>query len=272
MAPFVNLSDLKERLSSLFEMYEDAAVVFDADGTLWSHDVGCMVFDEAVKEGLFREEALAPLNEEARARGLFAPGKNANEVARSLQQAWYSNLYNERAAAEMQVWAYVGFTETEFRALVNQALENGKHQETFHDTVVELVRWIQEQGRRACVVSASPLWVVEEAVRALNIPPREIAAGVPNVDAHCGVRTIRAGMAAPLPYGPEKVRAGRALLGKSRWLAALGDSDFDLHMMAEAEIGVAIGNKAAMLEGLTALPHAVRLKLAPPLNSENFRP
>src|SRR5690606_38961314 len=140
----------------------------------------------------------------------------------ALQQAWYDRLYDERAAAEMQVWAYVGFTEAEFRALVNQALNNGKHQETFHDPVVELAQWIQAQGRRACVVSASPLWVVEEAVRALGIPPEEVAAGVPSTEERGGVRTIRPGMAAPLPYGPEKVRAGRALLGKSRWLAALG--------------------------------------------------
>lgn len=267
MAPFVNLSDLKERLAPLFEKYEDAAVVFDADGTLWSHDVGCMVFDEAVREGLFREEALEPLCKEAEARGISAPVTNANEVARSLQQAWYSRAYNERAAAEMQVWAYVGFTEGEFRSLVNRALENGKHEETLHDTVVELARWVREQGRRACVVSASPLWVVEEAARVLGIPPREIAAGVPNTAESGGVRRIRAGMAAPLPYGPEKVRAGRALLGESRWLAAVGDSDFDLHMMAEAEIGVGIGNKAAMLEGLAALPHGLRLSLTSPRSS-----
>lgn len=258
----MNIVDLKARLTPLLEKYEDAAVVFDADGTLWSHDVGCMVFDEAVAEGLFREEAKEPLRKEALSHGVSTAGATANDVALALQKAWYSRSYNERAAAEMQVWAYVGFKEQEFRALVRQALEKGKHQETLHEGVLHLAKWVKDQGHRACVVSASPLWVVEEATGELGIPPTEIAAGVPNTSEEHGVRTILAGMAAPLPYGPDKVRAGRTLLGPSRWVAALGDSDFDLHMMAEAEIGVGIGDKGAMLEGLAALPHGLRLSLS----------
>lgn len=262
MAPFVNIEDLKERLAPLFEKYQDAAVVFDADGTLWSHDVGCMVFDEAVAEGIFRQEAELPLREEASSHGISADGPTANDVARALQMAWYSRTYNERAAAEMQVWAYVGFTEQEFRALVKQALKKGNHDAMLHHAVLHLAEWVQEQGRRACVVSASPLWVVEEATSELGIRPTEIAAGMPNTSEQNGMRTILPGLASPLPYGPDKVRAGRALLGGSRWLAALGDSDFDLHMMAAAEIGVGIGSKRSMLEGLAALPHGLRLNLA----------
>lgn len=259
MAPVVNIEDLKERLAPLFDKYEDAAVVFDADGTLWSHDVGCMVFDEAVREGVFREEAEEPLRQEALSHGIPIHGPRVNDVARALQKAWYSGRYNERAAAEMQVWAYVGFSETEFRTLVNQALKNGKHEEMLHEAVLQLATWVQKQRRRACIVSASPLWVVEEATSNFGIPPTEIAAGIPNTSEQNGMRTIVAGMASPLPYGPDKVLAGRALLGGSRWLAALGDSDFDLHMMAEAEIGIGIGNKSSMLKGLTALPHGLRL-------------
>ena len=262
MAPFVNIDDLKARLVPLFERYEDAAVVFDADGTLWSHDVGCMVFDEAVSEGLFRQEAETALRKEALENGVSVVGGTANDVARALQDAWYRQRYNERAAAEMQVWAYVGFTEQEFRALVKQALEKGKHEQTLHEAVLHLAEWVQQQGRRACVVSASPLWVVQGATSALGIASTEIAAGVPNTSERNGTLTILPGLASPLPYGPEKVRAGRALLGASRWLAALGDSDFDLHMMAEAEIGVGIGNKPSMLEGLAALPHGLRLSFS----------
>lgn len=262
MAAFVNIDDLKARLAPLLEKYEDAAVVFDADGTLWSHDVGCMVFDEAVTEGLFRDEAKEPLRNEAISHGVSTVGATANDVARALQKAWYSRSYNERAAAEMQVWAYVGFTEQEFRALVRQALEKGKHHETLHPDVLYLAKWVKDQGHRACVVSASPLWVVQEATTDLGIPPSEIAAGIPNTSEQHGVRKILPGMAAPLPYGPDKVRAGRALLGASRWVAALGDSDFDLHMMAEAEIGVGIGDKCAMLDGLATLPHGLRLSLS----------
>ena len=72
---------------------------------------------------------------------------------------------------------------------------------------------------------------------------------------------IEPGMKEPLPYGPDKVTAGRKLLDGATWLAALGDSNFDLQMMAEAKIGVGIGDKKSMLEGLEPMSHAVRLNL-----------
>ncbi len=261
MSPFVKIDDLKKRLAPLLEEHETAAVVFDADGTLWSHDVGCMVYDEAVRQGVFRPEAEEPLRSEALKHGLRVPaGATANEIALVLQQAWYNQSYDERSAAEMQVWAYVGFTEREFRALVRDALLKGRHEATLHHDVLQLADWVRKQGHRSCVVSASPLWVVEEATATLGFMPTEIAAGVPNTTRRGADIVIQAGLAAPLPYGPDKVVAGRALLGKSRWLAALGDSDFDLHMMAEADIGVGIGEKASMLRGLAALSHCLRLR------------
>lgn len=260
MAPLVNIDDLKKRLAPLLEKHDDAAVVFDADGTLWSHDVGCMVYDEAVSLGVFRPEAQAPLRVEALRLGLDVHERaTANEIALALQTAWYSRTYDERSAAEMQVWAYVGFTESDFRALVRDALSKGRHEDTLHDHVLHLADWVRQNGHRSCVVSASPSWVVEEATVRLGFSASDIAAGVPNTSVEGETLIIQAGMATPLPYGPDKVVAGRALLGPSRWLAALGDSDFDLHMMAEADIGVAIGEKATMLEGLSALSHCLRL-------------
>jgi phosphoserine phosphatase len=161
----------------------------------------------------------------------------------------------------MQVWAYVGFSESEFRALVQQALERGQHHKTLHHEVLALADWVRAQGRRACIVSASPLWVVEEATRELGFSPKEIAAGVPNTESIDGRLMIKPGMKAPLPYGPDKVVAGRALLKDSKWVAALGDSNFDLDMMAEAQIGIGIGEKESMLAGLAEMSHAGRLHL-----------
>jgi phosphoserine phosphatase len=161
----------------------------------------------------------------------------------------------------MQVWAYVGFEEEEFRAFVRAALSAGSHASTLHDEVLELAAWVKTQGRRACIVSASPLWVVQEATRELGFLEEDIAAGLPNTAILDGAHTIQAGLAHPLPYGPDKVVAGRALLRGAQWLAALGDSNFDLEMMRAAHIGVGVGEKRSMLEGLSEMSHAVRLQL-----------
>jgi len=258
------MAELKERLLPLLQESDDAAVVFDADGTLWSHDVGCMVFDEALEQNAFKEEALPALLEEARVQGVQAATRSVNEVARALQTAWYQGRYDEKAAAEMQVWAYVGFGESEFRELTRVALQRGQHGRTLHAEVVELAHWVRDLGKRTCIVSASPQWVVEEASRDLGFEPHEIAAGIPNTRATHGVLRIEPGLITPLPYGPRKATAGRALLGKSTWVAALGDSGFDLAMMAEAHVGVGIGNKPTLLDGLVEMSHAVRLRLGVP--------
>jgi phosphoserine phosphatase len=259
--PFLTLEQLKERLAPLCEKHPGGAVVFDADGTLWSHDVGCMVYDAAVEQGIFSEGARLALQKEAAVRGVHLSDATANDVARALQTAWYSGNYNEQAAAEMQVWAYVDMTENDFRSFCRSALLSGGHLNTLHAEVLELAAWTRAQGLRSCVVSASPLWVVQEATRDLGFADDDIAAGIPNTALHDGIWTIQPGMAEPLPYGPQKVVAGRALLQGAPWLAALGDSNFDLDMMREAEIGVGIGEKETMVSGLFQMSHAVRLRL-----------
>lgn len=259
--PVVSAKQLKERLEPLLEAHPNGAVVFDADGTLWSHDVGCMVFDAAVEQAAFREEALEPLVRAALEFGLTIQETSANSVARRLQEAWYGGRTGERATAEMQVWAYVGFSESEFRALVRGALRAGGHESTLHEEVLDLAHWVRDSGRRSCIVSASPLWVVQEATRDLGFSEADVTAGIPNTRAADGRSTIAPGMAQPLPYGPDKVVAGRSLLGDSEWIAALGDSSFDLEMMRAARVGVGIGNKSKMLEGLAELANGVLLRL-----------
>jgi len=225
-----------------------------------------MVFDEAVRQSAFKEDALDALVEEARKQEFGISAVSANDAARALQEAWYQRRYSEKSAAEMQVWAYVGFEETEFRELARLALSQGQHMESLHDEVLELASWIRALGKRAFIVSASPQWVVEEATRDLGFGPHEIAAGVPNTVTSEGITLIQPGLRFPLPYGQGKATAGRALLGEKRWVASLGDSDFDLAMMAEADVGIGIGDKQALIDGLREMSHTVRLCLeGPPL-------
>lgn len=261
--PTLSCSAFRDRLQTLLTQSPGGAVVFDADGTLWRHDVGCMVYDLACEHRLFRPEALSALRKEVEALGLtLASDADANDAARRLQAAWRAGDYGERAAAEMQVWAYVGFSEFQFRELVREALKSGGHEGGLHLEVLALADWVRRAGGRALIVSASPKWVVEEATRDHGFAADEIAAGMPHLSEQGGTRFIQAGMPTPLPYGPDKVVAGRELLKGIPWLAALGDSSFDLEMMSEAQLAGGIGEKPEMLDGLSRLAHGVRLKLA----------
>ncbi len=260
--PTLTVAALRERLKELLDEAPGGAVVFDADGTLWSHDVGCMVFDFAVAQGLFLGDAWRSLRDAAQDMSVdVTRAQTANDVAQRVQRAFYQGKIGNYRMAELQVWAYAGHSETAFRRLVQEALAAGQHERGLHDPVLATAQWVRQQGGAAFIVSASPLWVVEEASRAFGFSPADIAAGVPNTRVSGGYVTIEAGMAQPLPYGPEKVSAGRRLLGARNWLAALGDSSFDMDMLRHARLAVGVGRQKGMLEQLDQLAHGFRLRL-----------
>ncbi len=259
--PKLTVDQFRERLAPLIEAHPDGAVVFDADGTLWAHDVGCMVYDWAVEHEAFSEEAATHLVEFAREQGLHLGADDPVGVSRELQDAFYTGRLSNRATAVMQVWAYVGTSEEAFRKMVREALLRGQHEATLHGPVVELAAWVRSRGVRALIVSASPQWVVEEAARDLGFVATDIVAGRPNLRSVEQSNVIAAGLGEPLPYGPDKVHAGRALMGEAPWLAALGDSSFDVEMFQQASLAGGIGSKEDMLAGLSKLPHGVRILL-----------
>lgn len=256
-APFVTVTDIQSLLEPLVDEHPGGALVFDADGTLWRHDVGCMVFEWFASERRFHPTVSRALAETARKLGANVSHGDANDTALELIRHYqHTGSSDGRLLAELQVWAYAGYHVGEMRPLVKRALEQGRHESGFFTDVIELLMWGKSIGLAVYVVSASPRIVVEEATRSLGLRPSEIAAGDPLTNA--GV--IEARLAAPLPYGPDKVTAGRALLGHRTWLATFGDSGFDLDMLSEARLAVGLGEKRTLVAGLDRLPNAVRLK------------
>lgn len=256
-APLVTVTDIQTLLEPLVDEHPGGALVFDADGTLWHHDVGCMVFEWFAAERRLHPAAARALGEAARKLGVDITRGDANDTALQLIQHYRKGGSSDaRLLAELQVWAYAGYHVGELRPLVQKALDRGSHESGFSTDVLELLMWGRSLGLAVFVVSASPRIVVEEATRSLGVEPKEIAAGDPALDG--GVIQPRLG--APLPYGPDKVTAGRALLGGKPWLATFGDSGFDLDMLGEAQLAVGLGEKRALLAGLDELPGAVRLK------------
>ena len=253
--PLLDRRELEARLDVLLTAHPGGALVFDADGTLWSHDVGHAVFEAACLENALHADATHALIADAARFGIEVPvGSSLEQIADILLLAYRDGRYPEKDAAEMQVWIYVGQTEAQVREFARRTLVRSAHAKGVHEEVLALAAWARSRGAMTAVVSASPRWVVEEAVRDLGFPLEWVAGGIPNeVDG-----LVCPGMREPLPYGPTKVTAARALLGDRAWLASFGDSGFDLDMLAAAQLAVGIGENSALTTGLRALPHGVR--------------
>jgi phosphatidylglycerophosphatase C len=230
------------------------ALAFDADGTLWSGDVGDDVFRFAVREGRLREAARAELEREARTRG-FAVFTDVNETAEHLFGMYVAGRYPEREMCELMTWCYAGHSDSEMRALVLDALGATNHAQRLHRELGPILEFARARRVRTVVISASPRATVIEASSLWGFAPEDIAASTPRLEN--GV--IASAMASPVPYAAAKVAAGRALLGSARWVASFGDNIFDLEMLQEAEFGVAVRPKPALEARLAEISGALRL-------------
>jgi phosphatidylglycerophosphatase C len=249
----VSPAELVRELEGRLRRDQPNALSFDADGTLWSGDVGEDVFRFAVENGRLREAARTEIDRQAQIRG-FARFSDVNATAQQLFEAYLQGNYLEREICELMTWCYAGFSVQEMVALVREALAAAKHAQRLNEELRPVLDFAHRHGLRTIVVSASPRITVEVAASVWGFHARDIAAATPRIVS--GV--IAAEMAAPVPYGADKCVAGRALLGHAHWLGAFGDNVFDVEMLQEAEVGVAVRPKPALRARLQELPN-VRL-------------
>ncbi len=231
-----------------------SALAFDADGTLWSGDVGEDVFRFAVKAGRLREAARAAIEHEATTRG-FAAFSDVNATAEQLFEAYLDHRYPEREMCELMTWCFAGHTLAEMQQLTAEALLATDHAERLHRELGPVLQFARGRGVRTIVISASPRVTVELAASTWGFSATDIAASTPLVVS--GV--IQPRMDGALPYAAAKCIAGRALLGTTHWLASFGDNVFDLEMLREAELGVAVRPKEALRARLEEVPGVLLL-------------
>jgi len=226
-----------------------SALAFDADGTLWSGDVGEDVFRFAVERGRLREAARAAIDRQAEERG-FECFTDVNETAKHLFDAYLEGRYPEREICELMTWCFAGYTLSEMADLVGEALTVAQHAQRSNEELRPILEFARENRVRTIVISASPRVTVEVAVRVWGFSAHDIAASTPRVVS--GV--IAAEMAGAVPYAADKCVAGRALLGTTHWLGSFGDNAFDLDMLREAEVGIAVRPKPALRARLAEVP------------------
>jgi len=251
----VSADELIEELERHLEASTPCALAFDADGTLWSGDVGDDVFRFAVARGKLRQAARAALEHEANSRG-FPVFSDLNETAAHLFDQYVAGRYPEREMCELMTWCYAGYTVTEMRELALEALRASRHSERLHEELRPVLERMRQRGVRTVVISASPRITVEQATRLWGFQPSDIAASTPALEQ--GVIASR--MNGEVPYAAGKVSAGRALLGAAKWVASFGDNIFDLEMMHEAALGVAVRPKPALEARLGEVPGVLRLR------------
>jgi len=231
---------LLDRLSSA-RSSEPAGIAFDADGTLWSGDVGEDVFETTTERGLLREDARAELAATARRFGVPMDG-GPSEIAGRLYAAYRAGTVPELVMCEVMTWAYAGFGVDELRERARETFSDRKLGARVRAFLGPIFDWARTEDVRVVVVSASPRLIVAEALSATGIAVDDLAGAVALEDAG----TIRPGLLGKVPYAGEKRVAGERLLAGRQWLASFGDNAFDVEMLRRATVGVAVHPKPAL--------------------------
>ncbi len=154
---------------------------FDADGTLWSHDMGEGFFQYQVKQGYI----------------------NAN--LGSVRDAWehYRELKSSKNTETGLMWlAQVnrGFSIEQVRAWASEYLRSISPVRVFPEQQ-HLIQWLLQQNVQVYVVTASIKWSVEPGAGLFKIPFEQVL----------GFRTeIRDGIVTDIPEGQRTWREGKA--------------------------------------------------------------
>lgn len=200
---------------------------FDADGTLWGPDVAELLWDHLIAERALSDAATAPLARAVRSIGL-EPAHDPYDDYHTLDRQWRSGKCDEAVMVEVMLRGLAGLSiedvyEHSVRALAASAdlrsLEKGR--------AASMIARLRDEGYRVIVVSASPKWTIEIAVKAFGIEPADvIAGGVPVVDS-----ILTDGVITPVPFREGKIQAILRRFGTVPRIAA-GNTVSDFPMLA----------------------------------------
>ena len=241
-------------------------VAFDADGTLWSGDVGEDFFHALVARKAIRDAAREALVAEAKQYGVkIELGAMPTEIAHVLYDAYVEGKYPEERTCEMMTWACAGWSHVEIEKHCRGVVEVGRLTSRIHEEAYAVLTWARERGIRTVVVSASPREIVEMAAEKLGFSAEDVVAATARYEE--GKLTTH--VERPIPYAEGKVTALRRQLGNLPLLAAFGDNAFDLALLSLARVAVAVRPKERLRSLASKLPSLVELApLAPTTRRE----
>jgi phosphatidylglycerophosphatase C len=247
--------DVWARITQAAGQHGGGVLATDADGTLWTGDVGEDLFHAFVEHGVVHEPAALAMAREARDHALSDAGTPL-DVARRLYAAYADHTYPEQRACELMAWCFAGWTRAalaEFaRAIAGKLGLEGR----MHGEVMGLLARARKAGLEVILVSASPIAIVTAAGSYAGFDEAHVVAARSLWDGDVMLPDVDR----PIPYAGGKVQRLREHIGPDRPLyAALGDNGFDVALLASARVGIAVRPKPRLRERAAEVPGLVEL-------------
>lgn len=232
-----------------------SGLAFDADGTLWSGDVGEDVFEATYEQGLVREAARDALARVCVSHDLGTDGTPSALAAR-IHAAYRRGVVEELLTCEVMTFCYAGFGIEELRAHARRTFSERRLVDRVRRVLGPVFEFARREGMRVVVISASPAIIVEEGLGIAGIAVDALAAARVAVTGD----VVEPRLDGRVPYAKEKCVAGARVLGDHDWLGSFGDNAFDVEMLRAARIGVAVHPKPALAARLGELSNTVVLE------------
>jgi HAD superfamily phosphoserine phosphatase-like hydrolase len=260
MLALVQTATVAETIARIEEQAREpgGAIASDGDGTLWSGDIGEDFFAALLEQRRLFAAVHDPLVREAREHGLDGSG-DAFEVARRIHAAYLAGTFPEERVCEIMTWATAGARRVDIDGFARDLVEAIGLEQRLHREAIAVVEHARERGIDVYVVSASPRPIVLAAAEIIGIPLPNVLAATERIDAN-GV--VVAEVDRPIPYNAGKVKRLREKLGTRPLYAAMGDNAFDVALLAESRVPIAIRPKARLVERASEVKGLVTLEKA----------
>lgn len=234
-------------------------VATDADGTLWDGDVGEDLFHAFLERGVVHEAAAQAMAREARDHGISDAGSPI-DVAHRVFAAYAEARFPEKRACELMAWCFAGWTRSDLTDFVRVTVQKLGLAGRMHGEVMGLLARARKAGLEVILVSASPIAIVHAAgSMAADFDEAHIVAARSRWEGDVMLPDVER----PIPYAEGKVQRLREKIGAGRRLvAAFGDNGFDVALLAEAGVGVAVRPKARLRERASEVEGLVELARA----------
>ena len=175
----------------------------DADGTLWSPDVAELLWRRLTRAGALQRAGIAPIARALREAG-GSPRREASADYEQLAAMHRAGRVRRETMVRVMLAGLAGMREEDlYEHAAEMVFAHDELRALGEGKARRMVDDLRGVGFRVIVVSGSPRWAVEVAVRPLGIEPQDVIAGqVAVVEG-----TLTDGILEPLPWGGGKVQS-----------------------------------------------------------------
>lgn len=252
----ISVDTLVERLARTHEALEtsNGILAFDADGTLWSGDVGNDLFYALIEAQAVREAAYAALAREAEMFAIAYSG-NATEIARTLCAEYEAGTYPEERCFAMMAWVFAGMSLSDTIAFSRDVARKTNLEDRLHRFLDPVFDWSRKNHVAVWVVSASAKWMVEIGVEMFGIPNDHVIGMMPVIENEVVMPEL---LGRPV-YGRNKPMVLGERCPSGVLLGGFGDSSYDAPMLQKAHVPVAVRPKSSLIARAHELPNLVAI-------------